>query len=128
MLFRRKLCSRERPFWRLRIKAVSLALQDPAMARAVASARSRLRDVLTGILTDARADWAPNAPRATALRLEAMRNGLAGLLPGADTELGKAMPKPVCNAFSSAKPDKTERSRPRLLPVHIRFALDNLNI
>lgn len=78
-----------RPFWRLWIEAESLALQDPAMAEAVASIRNQLRDVLTGILVEgvARADWALEAPRATALRLEAMRDGLAGLLLGADAEL-----------------------------------------
>lgn len=78
-----------RPFWRLWIEAESLALQDPAMAEAVASIRHQLRDVLTGILAEgvARADWSLEAPRATALRLEAMRDGLAGLLLGADAEL-----------------------------------------
>lgn len=80
-----------RPFWRLWIEAESLALQDPAMAEAVTSARVQLRDVLTEILTEgvSRADWTLNAPRATALRLEAMRDGLVGLLLGADSDLGE---------------------------------------
>lgn len=83
-----------RPFWRLWIEAEGLALQDPAIAEAVTLARSQLRDVLAEILTEgvSRADWALDAPRATALRLEAMRDGLVGLLLGADADLseGKA--------------------------------------
>ncbi len=78
-----------RPLWRLWIEAEGLAVRDPAMAAAVRSARARLRDRLTGILADGvgRGSWTLVSPRATALRLEAMRDGLAGLLLAADDEL-----------------------------------------
>lgn len=81
-----------RPLWRLWIEAEGLAVQDPAMAMAVGSSRIRLRDELTAILTDgvARGEWTLTSPRATALRLEAMRDGLAGLLLAGDPELDAA--------------------------------------
>lgn len=90
--FTESFAAEARPFWRLWIEAEGLVLQDPAMAEAVTSARARLRDVLTEILTKgvSRGDWALDAPRATALRLEAMRDGLAGLLLGADADLSES--------------------------------------
>jgi AcrR family transcriptional regulator len=81
-----------RPFWRLWIEAESLAVLDTAMAQALASTRSDLRQSLTAILADgvAQASWTLVSPRATAIRLEAMRDGLAGLLLVADPELDAA--------------------------------------
>jgi hypothetical protein len=81
-----------RPFWRLWIEAEGLVLQDSVMADAVTSARCRLRDALTEILAKgvSRGDWALDAPRVTALRLEAMRDGLAALLLGADADVSES--------------------------------------
>jgi len=81
-----------RPLWRLWIEAEGLAVQDPPMALAVASARTRLRDQLTAILREGgeQGAWTLTSPRATALRLEAMRDGLAGLLLAEDPELDAA--------------------------------------
>jgi AcrR family transcriptional regulator len=81
-----------RPLWRLWIEAEGLAAQDPVLALALASARMHLRDVLTAILTDgaACASWTLASPRAVALRLEALRDGLVGLLLAGDAELDAA--------------------------------------
>lgn len=80
-----------RPFWRLWVEAEGLVLQDQAMSDAVKLARIQLRDVLTDILCEgvSRNDWTLETPRATALRLEAMRDGLAGLLLSADVDLNE---------------------------------------
>ncbi|WP_210321231.1 TetR family transcriptional regulator C-terminal domain-containing protein [Aquibium microcysteis] len=81
-----------RPLWRLWIEAEGLAVQDPPMALAVASARTGLRNRLTAILGEGveQGEWMLTSPRATALRLEAMRDGLAGLLLADDPELDAA--------------------------------------
>jgi AcrR family transcriptional regulator len=78
-----------RPLWRLWIEAEGLAAQDPVLALALASERMHLRDVLTAILTDgvACSAWTLASPRGMALRLEALRDGLVGLLLAGDVEL-----------------------------------------
>jgi AcrR family transcriptional regulator len=80
-----------RPLWRLWIEAEGLAVRDPAMAQAVGAARAALRDGLTAILSDgvAHGAWHLDAPRATALRLEALRDGLVALLLAGDPELDR---------------------------------------
>jgi AcrR family transcriptional regulator len=87
--FAESFASGARPYWRLWIEAESLAVQDSAMFSALASVRMLLRDQLTGILADGvmHGSWSLASPRATALRLEALRNGLTGLLLVSDAEL-----------------------------------------
>lgn len=87
--FAESFAAQARHFWRLWIEAESLALQDTAMAKAVTLVRSQLRDELASILIDgaSQSHWTLHAPRATALRLEAMRDGLAGLLLVEDADL-----------------------------------------
>lgn len=95
-----------RPFWRLWVEAEGLAAQDEPMARAVAAARSRLRDGLTSILSEgaARGDWPLAAPRAMALRIEALRDGLAGLLIAGDGELdAEGATAHLRNSFPAAR-------------------------
>jgi AcrR family transcriptional regulator len=86
-----------RPLWRLWIEAEGLAVRDPAMAQAVGAARADLRDRLTAILSDgvARGAWHLDAPRATALRLEALRDGLVALLLAGDPDLDPALAETV---------------------------------
>jgi AcrR family transcriptional regulator len=78
-----------RPLWRLWIEAEALAAQDPALAEAVSRARLALRDALDQLLQDGVADgsWSLTAPRQTAIRLEALRDGLIGLLLANDPDL-----------------------------------------
>lgn len=78
-----------RPLWRLWIEAEALAAQDPALAQAVLQARRTLRDALDQLLQEgvAAGSWSLTAPRQTAIRLEALRDGLIGLLLADDPDL-----------------------------------------
>jgi AcrR family transcriptional regulator len=71
-----------RPFWRLWLEAEDLAATDPAMRAALGTAQAALREALVGLLEAGCAcgAWRLDAPAATALRLEALRDGLAGML------------------------------------------------
>lgn len=78
-----------RPIWRLWIEAENLAPGDPALATALAAARTALRRGLTDLLEAGRAcgTWTIDDPAATALRLEAMRDGLAGMILSGDPDV-----------------------------------------
>lgn len=98
-----------RPFWRLWIEAESLAVKDAQLAEALSAARMRLRQGLADILSGGSADatWQLSDPRATALRLEALRDGLAGLLLAGDPELD---PDSACEHLRSAFRREVESS------------------
>lgn len=82
-----------RPLWRLWIEAENLAAGDPGLASALAVARAALRRALTDLLAAGCASgvWAVADPAATALRLEAMRDGLAGMILSGDREVDPAL-------------------------------------
>lgn len=82
-----------RPIWRLWIEAENLAADDPAMAVALANARTLLRARLTELLEAGCASgaWALRAPGDTALRLEALRDGLAGMILSGDSAVDPAL-------------------------------------
>ncbi len=78
-----------RPIWRLWVEAKNLAPGDPSLASALAGARDMLRTALTdlvgaGCVSGA---WHLSAPKETALRLEALRDGLVGMILSADPEV-----------------------------------------
>ncbi len=78
-----------RPLWRLWVEVDGLAGRDALLAKAMAEARQRLRDGLEAILSGGAAQgcWPLTSPRATAIRLEALRDGLVGLLLSSDPEM-----------------------------------------
>lgn len=78
-----------RPIWRLWIEAENLAAGDPGLAAALAVARTALRRGMTELLSTGCASgaWSIGDPAATALRLEAMRDGLAGMILSGDSEV-----------------------------------------
>lgn len=71
-----------RTYWQLWIEASDLAATDRPLAEALHDIESRLRTGLAGILRAgvAAGHWHLADPEATALRLEALYDGLAGLL------------------------------------------------
>ncbi len=75
-----------RLYWRLWIDAERLAPHDPPIAEALDRIRTQLRSALTRLLADGAADgdWQLPDPAATALRLDALRDGLAGLILAGD--------------------------------------------
>lgn len=83
-------------YWRLWIEATDLAGTDAALADALSTARQRMQDSLAAILRDGDAAgcWRADDPDATALRLGALYDGLAGLLlsgaRGLDTAAAEA--------------------------------------
>lgn len=104
-----------RPYWRLWIEAEGLAEQDTEMARALAEARATLRDRMAGLLAAgvAKGAWQLRAPRATALRMEALRDGLAGLLLVDDAELDSAGAEThLREAFALEKADGNDSALP----------------
>lgn len=69
-------------FWRLWLEATELAKQDEAIARVLAEAQARMDGALCSTLGAGNAAglWALADPQATAVRLGALYDGLAGLL------------------------------------------------
>ena len=69
-------------FWRLWLEATELAKQDEAIARVLAEAQARMDGALCNTLGAGNAAglWALADPQATAIRLGALYDGLAGLL------------------------------------------------
>lgn len=74
------------------MEAESLGSQDEWLAKAVETARHRLRDGLTALLVEGLAEQGLSlaSPRDAALRLEALRDGLIGLLLARDREIDSA--------------------------------------
>ena len=80
--FRDAFAADAQPYWHLWSEAVDLAAGDADMARVLGEAQRRLHAGLAGALADG-ADaglWRLADADATALRLEALYDGLAGLL------------------------------------------------
>lgn len=69
-------------FWRLWLEATELAKQDEAIARVLAEAQARMDGALCSTLSAGNAAglWTLADPQATAIRLGALYDGLAGLL------------------------------------------------
>lgn len=78
-----------RPIWRLWIEAENFASADPGLADALAVARAALRRALTDLLAAGRTsgEWELRDPEETALRLEALRDGLAGMILSGDSAM-----------------------------------------
>ncbi len=74
-----------RAYWRLWLEATDLAASDPAMAAALTRVQGRMLARLTADLA-AMHGRCPD-PKATALRLTALQDGLAGLLLAGTTDL-----------------------------------------
>lgn len=90
--FKESFSPEAQPIWRLWIEAESLGSQDEWLAKAVETARRRLRDGLTALLVEGLAQQGLSlaSPRDAALRLEALRDGLIGLLLARDHEIDSA--------------------------------------
>lgn len=71
-----------RPFWQLWSEAADLAPTDPALAAALHRTISRMLDRMTACLSRGTVlhDWQVPDPAATATRLSALHDGLAGML------------------------------------------------
>lgn len=69
-------------FWRLWLEATELAKQDEAIARVLGEAQTKMDNALCSILSAGNAAglWTLADPQATATRLGALYDGLAGLL------------------------------------------------
>lgn len=78
-----------RPYWTLWIQAEALSATDKAMAAALARTRAALRHRFTTLLEagNAASCWSLPDPGATAVRLEALRDGLTGLLLNGEPEI-----------------------------------------
>lgn len=92
--FRDAFADDARPYWQLWSEAVDLAPGDAEMARVLGEAQSRLHAGLAGALAEGVAAglWRLADADATALRLGALYDGLAGLLLSgvADLDAGAA--------------------------------------
>lgn len=92
--FRDAFAADARPYWHLWSEAVDLAAGDADMARALGEAQRRLHAGLAGTLADGVAAglWRLADTDATAVRLEALYDGLAGMLLSgvADLDAGAA--------------------------------------
>lgn len=73
-------------FWKLWLEAERLAPRDAPIAAALARVRTQMRERLTALLQagETTGDWSLDDACATALRLEALRDGLAGLILTSD--------------------------------------------
>lgn len=78
-----------RLFWKLWLEAERLAPDDKPIAAALERIRSQMRDRLAALLQAgiAQGVWSLDDAAATAVRLEAMRDGLAGLILSADPDM-----------------------------------------
>lgn len=78
-----------RPYWTLWIQAEALSATDKAMAAALSRTRAALRHRFTTLLEagNAAGCWSLPRPNATAIRLEALRDGLIGMLLNGDTDI-----------------------------------------
>lgn len=90
--FAESFADEARPIWRLWIEAENLAPGDPALAKVLDAARRTLRRGLTDLLEagGSTGDWPLAEPAATALRLEALRDGLAAMILSADPDVDPA--------------------------------------
>lgn len=81
-----------RPYWILWIQAEALSAIDKAMEAALARIRTALRQRLTAMLEagNVAGTWSLPRPDATAIRLEALRDGLVGMLLNGDPEIDAA--------------------------------------
>lgn len=81
-----------RAYWRLWLEATELAATDPAMAAALGRVQRRLLATLADSLArgNVAGHWRCTHPEATALRLTALQDGLAGLLLAGTTDLTPA--------------------------------------
>ncbi|MBL9047022.1 MAG: TetR family transcriptional regulator C-terminal domain-containing protein [Tabrizicola sp.] len=81
-----------RAYWRLWLEATDLAATDPAMAAALGRVQRRLLAALANSLAQGSAagHWRCADAEATALRLTALQDGLAGLLLAGTTDLTPA--------------------------------------
>jgi len=79
-------------FWRLWLEATELAKQDEAIARVLGEAQARMDSALCGVLAAGNAEglWTLANPQATATRLAALNDGLAGLLLSGSQRLTRA--------------------------------------
>lgn len=84
--------SAARPYWTLWIQAEALSATDKAMEAALARTRTALRHRFTALLEagNVAGCWSLPKPDATAIRLEALRDGLAGMLLNGDPEIDVA--------------------------------------
>lgn len=79
-------------FWRLWLEAIELARQDEAIARVLGEAQARMDSALCGVLGAGNAAglWRLADPEATAVRLGALYDGLAGLLHSGSAHLTRS--------------------------------------
>ena len=78
-----------RLFWKLWLEAERLAPGDKPIAEALGRIRAQMRHRVTALLQEGMAEgvWRLQDAAATAVRLEAMRDGLAGLILSADPDM-----------------------------------------
>ena len=81
-----------RLFWKLWLEAERLASGDQPIAEALGRIRAQMRDRLKALLEAGMTtgDWSLGDAAATAVRLEAMRDGLAGLILSADPDMDES--------------------------------------
>ncbi|WP_439637616.1 TetR family transcriptional regulator C-terminal domain-containing protein [Oceanicaulis sp.] len=81
--------SEARLFWKLWLEAERLAPGDAPIAEALGRIRVQMRDRVTALLQEGMVEqaWFLRDAAATAVRLEAMRDGLAGLILSADPDM-----------------------------------------
>ncbi|OYQ32341.1 hypothetical protein CHU95_16180 [Niveispirillum lacus] len=81
-----------RPYWTLWIQAEALSATDKVMEATLARTRTALRQRLAALLEagNVAGTWSLPKPQATAIRLEALRDGLAGMLLNGDPEIDAA--------------------------------------
>lgn len=82
-----------RPYWALWIQAEALSATDTAIQAALSRIRTALRQRLAALLLagNSQGCWTLPQPNATAIRLEALRDGLAGMLLNHDPDIDAAL-------------------------------------
>ncbi len=80
-------------YWRLWLEATDLAKEDEAIAQVLGEAQARMDNALCNVLTagNATAQWTLADPEATATRLGALYDGLAGLLHSRSKQLTRSV-------------------------------------